>query len=158
MRRIASRSSTSSPSKLHLRSSLCLTLIVSFAKQDGASLSASLGLGPSANDEELALALSMSAVDSESAFLTEFDQFYGLVPPQMTVLVRAYSDDSDDRLLAELEPRFVVMYEPSHEFIRRIEVIGAVHASNGPSLTVVIGVQEFPSWSRRTRLLHAIPV
>ena len=38
------------------------------------------------------------------------------------MLVRAYSDDSDDRLLAELQPRFIIMYEPSHEFIRRIEV------------------------------------
>ncbi|KZV76813.1 hypothetical protein PENSPDRAFT_645911 [Peniophora sp. CONT] len=102
-----------------------------FAKQDGASLSASLGLDPSANDEELALALSMSSVENESAFLSDFDQFYGLVPPQMTVLVRAYSDDSDDRLLAELEPRFVVMYEPSHEFIRRIEVYKSSHSGLG---------------------------
>jgi DNA excision repair protein ERCC-4 len=59
---------------------------------------------------------------TDSTFLSDFDQFYGLLPPEMTVIVRAYSDDSDDRLLAEIQPRFIVMYEPSHEFIRRIEV------------------------------------
>ena len=115
-----------------------------------------MGLDPSANDEELALALSMSSVD-ETAFLTDFDQFYGLVPPQMTVLVRAYSDDSDDRLLAELEPRFVVMYEPSHEFIRRIEVRDA-NAPNEIVLTRASGVQELAFRSQSTRLLHALPV
>ena len=52
----------------------------------------------------------------------EFDTSYGLLAPAQTVIVRAYADDSDDRMLAELQPRFIVMYEPSQDFIRRIEV------------------------------------
>lgn len=52
----------------------------------------------------------------------EFDTNYGLLVPQQTVLVRAYSDDTDDRMLAEIQPRFIVMYEPNMDFIRRIEV------------------------------------
>ena len=52
----------------------------------------------------------------------EFDVHYGLLPPEETVLIRAYSDDSDDRMLAEIEPKFIVMFEPNMEFIRRIEV------------------------------------
>jgi len=52
----------------------------------------------------------------------EFEPLYGLLVPAQTVIVRAYADDSDDRMLAELQPRFVVMYEPNQDFIRRIEV------------------------------------
>jgi hypothetical protein len=37
----------------------------------------------------------------------EFDVHYGLLPPEETVLIRAYSDDSDDHMLAEIEPRFM---------------------------------------------------
>ncbi len=54
-------------------------------------------------------------------FVNEFDTNYGLLAPQQTVLVRAYSDDTDDRMLAELQPRFLVMYEPNMDFIRRME-------------------------------------
>ena len=51
-----------------------------------------------------------------------FDMSYGLVQPEETVIVRAYSDDSDDMMLMELRPRFVVMFDPSLEFLRRMEV------------------------------------
>lgn len=54
--------------------------------------------------------------------ITEEDITYGLPAPEETVVVRAYSDDSDDRILAELQPKFIVMFEPSMEFARRIEV------------------------------------
>jgi len=53
---------------------------------------------------------------------SEFDMFYGLVQPEQSVIVRAYSDDSDDRVLAEIQPRFIVMFEPNQDFVRRIEV------------------------------------
>ncbi|KAF9221255.1 hypothetical protein BS17DRAFT_270634 [Gyrodon lividus] len=52
----------------------------------------------------------------------DFDTQYGLLPPQQTVVVRAYSNDSDDQVLAEIQPKFIVMFEPSLEFVRRIEV------------------------------------
>ena len=71
-------------------------------------------------DAELALALSLE--DSLPPDDTEFEPLYGLLVPAQTVIVRAYADDSDDRMLAELQPRFIVMYEPNQDFIRRIEV------------------------------------
>src|SRR6267154_6878796 len=71
-------------------------------------------------DAELALALSLE--DSLPPDDAEFEPLYGLLVPAQTVIVRAYADDSDDRMLAELQPRFVVMYEPNQDFIRRIEV------------------------------------
>jgi hypothetical protein len=62
-------------------------------------------------------------LDFESEdFANQFDTHYGLLAPQQTVLVRPYSDDADDRMLAEIQPNFIVMFEPNKEFIRRIEV------------------------------------
>ncbi|KAI9064710.1 hypothetical protein FKP32DRAFT_1757286 [Trametes sanguinea] len=51
----------------------------------------------------------------------DFDAHYGLLAPAQTVLVRPYSDDTDDQMLQEVKPRFIVMFEPNLEFIRRIE-------------------------------------
>lgn len=55
-------------------------------------------------------------------FGADFDVHYGLVAPEEAVVVRAYSDDSDDRVLAEIQPRFIIMFEPNLEFVRRVEV------------------------------------
>ncbi|KAG1731335.1 uncharacterized protein EDB91DRAFT_1154579 [Suillus paluster] len=52
----------------------------------------------------------------------DFDTHYGLLAPSQTVVVRAYTDDTDDQILAELQPRFIVLFEPNLDFIRRIEV------------------------------------
>jgi DNA excision repair protein ERCC-4 len=53
---------------------------------------------------------------------SDFDEHYGLLQPAETVLIRAYSDDTDDRLLSEIRPKFIVMFEPDMDFVRRIEV------------------------------------
>ncbi|KAJ7476719.1 hypothetical protein FB451DRAFT_1338857 [Mycena latifolia] len=98
----------------------------------------------STEDVDAALALDDTTLlnfDS-TEFENEFDSNYGLLAPQQTVLVRPYSDDTDDRMLAEIQPRFIVMYEPNMEFIRRIEecrplaFIGAVYRSSNPGLNV----------------------
>lgn len=68
------------------------------------------------------LAEDVTLLDFDSGFENEFDQHYGLLAPEQTVLVRAFSDDSDDRMLEEIRPKFIVMFEPNMEFIRRIEV------------------------------------
>ena len=72
------------------------------------------------SDAELALALTLDAYLPPDD--TEFESCYGLLVPAQTVIVRAYADDGDDRMLAELQPRFIVMYEPNQDFVRRIEV------------------------------------
>ncbi|KIJ56197.1 hypothetical protein M422DRAFT_198890 [Sphaerobolus stellatus SS14] len=64
----------------------------------------------------------------------EFDANYGLLPPEKTVVIRAYSDDTDDQVLAEIQSRFIVMYEPNQDFIRRIEV----YRNSNPGLGVRI--------------------
>ncbi|KAI9511512.1 hypothetical protein F5148DRAFT_1171066 [Russula earlei] len=80
-------------------------------------------------DAELALALSLEA--SLPPDEAEFEPVYGLLVPAQTVIVRAYADDGDDRMLAELQPRFIVMYEPNQDFIRRIEVYKASNPGLG---------------------------
>ncbi|KAG6865039.1 hypothetical protein C0991_005532 [Blastosporella zonata] len=70
----------------------------------------------------------MVLLDTEpGTFDDDFDTHYGLLAPQETVIVRAYSDDTDDRMLAEIQPKFIVMFEPNMEFIRRIEVYKSSH-------------------------------
>lgn len=53
---------------------------------------------------------------------SDLDANYGLVVPEQIVLVRAYSDDTDDQMLAEIQPRYIIMFEPNLDFVRRIEV------------------------------------
>jgi DNA excision repair protein ERCC-4 len=53
---------------------------------------------------------------------SDFDSNYGLLKPEETVLIRAYSDDTDDRMLIEIKPKFIVMFEPDIDFVRRVEV------------------------------------
>lgn len=76
-------------------------------------------------DAQAAMALDLNDATllnfDSSELASEFDTNYGLLAPQQTVLVRPYSDDTDDRMLAEIQPRFIVMYEPNMDFIRRIE-------------------------------------
>ena len=66
---------------------------------------------------------SMTLIDLDSDTLAvEYDDNYGLVIPEQMILVRAYSDDTDDRVLDEIKPKFIVMFEPDMDFVRRIEV------------------------------------
>ena len=62
--------------------------------------------------------LDLGSVNLES----EFDVHYGLLTPEEIVIVRAYSDDTDDQVLQEIKPKFIVMFEPDMDFVRRIEV------------------------------------
>ncbi|KAI0077545.1 hypothetical protein K474DRAFT_1707288 [Panus rudis PR-1116 ss-1] len=55
-------------------------------------------------------------------FGEDFDSHYGLLAPEQTIVVRAYSDDSDEQMLAEIQPRYIIMFEPNLDFVRRVEV------------------------------------
>jgi len=82
----------------------------------------------------------------------DFDVNYGLVRPDEAVIVRAYSDDSDDMMLMELRPRFVVMFDPSLEFLRRMEVFDRLLAPHIPPKTS-IGLSKFESWAAAADVL-----
>jgi hypothetical protein len=111
---------------------LLMTVNVSWASQNGQS------------EFPMELVDDMTLIDLDSTvFENEFDQHYGLLAPEQTVLVRAFSDDSDDRMLAEIRPKFIVMFEPNMEFIRRIEV-GAIDLNSAGNThgRCDVGIQE----------------
>jgi DNA excision repair protein ERCC-4 len=46
------------------------------------------------------------------------------------IIVAKYNHQSDNQLLQELMPSFIVMYDPDLSFIRRVEVYQAIHKNN----------------------------
>lgn len=51
-----------------------------------------------------------------------FNEYFGLCEPEQTIVIRSYTGDEDDRILQELRPRFIILYDPSTSYVRRIEV------------------------------------
>jgi len=62
------------------------------------------------------------ADESEMVFEDNADDYFELYDNEDAVLILPYDGDMDDRVLEEIRPRFVVMYEPNPVFIRRVEV------------------------------------
>ena len=55
------------------------------------------------------------------------DSFFELYNPDDTLVVHPYDADMDDNLLEEIRPRYIIMYSPSSDFIRRVEVYRSSH-------------------------------
>jgi DNA excision repair protein ERCC-4 len=53
--------------------------------------------------------------------------YFGLVEPNNLVVVHSYAGESDARLLENVKPRFIIMYDPDPTFVRCIEVYKASH-------------------------------
>lgn len=51
-----------------------------------------------------------------------FNEYFGLCAVEDTVVIRPYIGDEDDRVLDELRPRYIIMFDPDASFVRRIEV------------------------------------
>ena len=60
---------------------------------------------------------------------TATEEQFTLYEPSDQIVVHAYSGDSDDLLLEELRPSHIIMYSPSADFIRRVEVYKSSHSS-----------------------------
>ncbi|GAA5918704.1 hypothetical protein JCM5296_003677 [Sporobolomyces johnsonii] len=56
-----------------------------------------------------------------------FQEWFGLISQEDLVIIRPYLGDEDDRVLEELRPKYVVMYDPDPAFVRRIEAYRAAH-------------------------------
>lgn len=53
--------------------------------------------------------------------------YFGLIEPNSLVVVHTYAGESDARLLENLKPRFIIMYDPDPTFVRCVEVYKACH-------------------------------
>jgi DNA excision repair protein ERCC-4 len=63
------------------------------------------------------------ADESQLTFEDNADDYFELYENDNVVVVLPYGGDMDDRVLEEMRPRFVVMYEPNPSFTRRVEVL-----------------------------------
>jgi DNA excision repair protein ERCC-4 len=70
--------------------------------------------------------------ESQLTFEDNAEDYFELYDNENLVPVIPYDGDMDDRVLEEIKPRYVVMYEPNPAFIRRVEVPTCY--SNLPSL------------------------
>ncbi|GAA6043104.1 hypothetical protein JCM8097_008424 [Rhodosporidiobolus ruineniae] len=68
-----------------------------------------------------------AALEDEAFDPSAFQEFFGLISNEDLVIVRPYLGDEDDRVLEELRPKYVVMYDPNPAFVRRIEAYRAAH-------------------------------
>jgi DNA excision repair protein ERCC-4 len=59
--------------------------------------------------------------------LDDMEDFYELYDMEDLVVIHAYDGDSDDHILEEVKPRYVIMYELDPAFIRRVEVYRSSH-------------------------------
>lgn len=57
-----------------------------------------------------------------------FNEYFGLLETEQTIIIRAYAGDEDDRVLEELRPKYVIMYDPDPAFVRRLEVSALIDA------------------------------
>ena len=61
--------------------------------------------------------------------LTDIGQdFFELYNPDDQIVVHPYDGDQDDQLLEEVRPKYIIMYSPSADFIRRVEVYRSSHS------------------------------
>ena len=56
------------------------------------------------------------------------EDFFELYEPEDLLVVHPYDADMDHYLLEELRPRYIIMYSPSSDFIRRVEVYRSSHS------------------------------
>ena len=61
-------------------------------------------------------------IDESQLTFEDAEDYFELYDNENLVLVLPYDGDMDDRVLEEIKPRYVVMYEPNPPFIRRAEV------------------------------------
>lgn len=92
-------------------------------------------LASAADSNEARAGLADAPIDSEQISddidEVEFDAFFGMLSMENLVVVRSYRGDQDDKVLQELQPRFVIMYDPDPAFVRRVEVYRSTNPGVG---------------------------
>ncbi|KAF2223583.1 DNA repair protein-like protein RAD1 [Elsinoe ampelina] len=59
--------------------------------------------------------------------LDDMDDYFELYDMHDLLVVHPYDGDMDEHVLAEVKPRYIIMYEPDAAFIRRVEVYRSSH-------------------------------
>lgn len=67
-------------------------------------------------------------IEIEIDDLEDMEDYYEYYDMNDLVLVHPYDGDMDERILEEVRPRYIIMYEPDPAFIRRVEVYRSSHS------------------------------
>ncbi|CAO3681836.1 unnamed protein product [Umbelopsis vinacea] len=65
----------------------------------------------------------VSSVVGNRDILPHFDE----IPPPEIITVRQYVGEDDTSLLEQMQPKFIIMYDPDPAFVRRVEVYRSSH-------------------------------
>lgn len=113
----------------------------------------------SADAPEFMISESMLANDVFSEL--DFNEYFGIVSNEDLVIIRPYADDDDDKILEEIRPKFVVMYDPDPAFVRRLEVsplsqrldslLNWHHSTTSRPIELLTAISPSASTSSRTR-------
>jgi DNA excision repair protein ERCC-4 len=72
------------------------------------------------------------ALQKEDVIIDDLDDaredYFELYEPDDQIVVHPYDGDQDDQLLEEIRPKYIIMYSPSTDFIRRVEVYRSSHS------------------------------
>ncbi|CAZ86654.1 unnamed protein product [Tuber melanosporum] len=94
---------------------------VQVTEEQSAQVAALLaGVQPTEGEQNLKQEIGVDSFEN----MEDYYEFYEM--GDLTV-VHPYDGDMDERLLGELHPRYVIMYEPDPAFIRRVEVYRSSH-------------------------------
>ncbi|KAI8092898.1 uncharacterized protein BX664DRAFT_261045 [Halteromyces radiatus] len=61
----------------------------------------------------------------EHDILPTFDE----IPPSTLVTIQCYENDTDEQILEDYKPRYIIMYDPDPAFVRRVEMYRALNPS-----------------------------
>ncbi|KAK9768075.1 DNA repair protein RAD16, variant 2 [Basidiobolus ranarum] len=64
--------------------------------------------------------------EDEEFDIESFSTYFGLVS-KPHIMVRPYKGEADSRMLDDLQPEYIIMYDPNPTFIRQAEVFKALH-------------------------------
>ncbi|KDN53411.1 hypothetical protein K437DRAFT_265777 [Tilletiaria anomala UBC 951] len=117
--------------------------IAAFMRRAVKQANADLDNPDDAGQEEEGSGVNDLSVSTETLSELNFDIFFGLLSMQNLVVVRTYRDDEDDKVLQELKPRFIVMYDTQPAFIRRIEVYRRSNPGFGVRLYFMMYAESF---------------
>ncbi|CAG8539747.1 12641_t:CDS:10 [Ambispora leptoticha] len=101
---------------------------------------------------------SSSAQAQETGFCQDeldtstFSSHFGLIPTSSLVVVRPLNGEDDDRLLASLKPKFIIIYHPDPAFVRRVEV----YKASNPNLSIRVYFMMYENSVEEQRYLTSI--
>ncbi|KPV71576.1 uncharacterized protein RHOBADRAFT_19268 [Rhodotorula graminis WP1] len=102
------------------------------AAQGGKALfAAATGANPEAFEADVDkmadMCVLLQLVEDEAFDEVAFAEYFGIIENDDLVIIRPYLGDEDDRVLDELRPKYVIMFDPLPAFVRRIETYRAAH-------------------------------